>query len=187
MTGEKANPAKDGCTHKGVSEPVILDVGDVFRKGKGEWQDVVDLPRLVAENVQLDSLSPLSVAVQAYANEGVCYTHNHVQAKAGYVCSRCLRVFYQEVATNFTELFSFHPAADEDIHLLVDNEVDFNPYIEEAVNLALNPQPLCHEDCRGLCPQCGADLNETTCTCTQTRTDPRLEILRGLLSEDKSE
>ncbi|MBQ3561654.1 MAG: DUF177 domain-containing protein, partial [Oscillospiraceae bacterium] len=42
-------------------------------------------------------------------------------------------------------------------------------------------QLLCREDCKGLCPVCGSDLNEKTCNCNQKQIDPRLEKLKMLL------
>ena len=49
------------------------------------------------------------------------------------------------------------------------------------VTLELPFQLLCREECKGLCPVCGADLNETTCNCNTKKVDPRLEKLKMLL------
>lgn len=50
----------------------------------------------------------------------------------------------------------------------------------EQFMLALPIQPLCKEDCKGLCPQCGANLNNGSCSCTTDQGDPRLSALRGV-------
>jgi len=42
-------------------------------------------------------------------------------------------------------------------------------------------KPLCHADCKGLCPQCGANLNLESCTCENVQVDPRLAVLKNLL------
>ncbi|MDX2091731.1 MAG: DUF177 domain-containing protein [Kofleriaceae bacterium] len=57
--------------------------------------------------------------------------------------------------------------------------IDLEPLFREEFVLAIPYAPLCREDCKGLCPQCGADLNSGTCTCEKP-IDPRLAALKGL-------
>jgi uncharacterized protein len=59
-------------------------------------------------------------------------------------------------------------------------EVDLAPLVRETMILALPTKPLCREDCRGLCPRCGANRNGGECGCRQEWSDPRLEVLRDL-------
>ncbi len=67
-----------------------------------------------------------------------------------------------------------------------DEVIDLGQLMREQFYLALPMKPLCQEACRGLCPHCGANLNQTTCTCVDTWVDPRLEALRSL-GRDKNE
>lgn len=57
--------------------------------------------------------------------------------------------------------------------------VDLEPLIREQLVLSVPYAPLCREDCKGLCPQCGVDRNVTTCTC-EPPGDPRFAALKGL-------
>lgn len=69
---------------------------------------------------------------------------------------------------------------DDEAYAIVDDDLDLRPMVRDAVVLELPLAPLCRADCRGLCPQCGADLNEETCQCEPPR-DPRwanLDVLR---------
>ena len=59
--------------------------------------------------------------------------------------------------------------------------IDMDELVMTDVTLELQFRLLCREDCKGLCPICGADLNETTCNCNTTQIDPRLEKLKMLL------
>ena len=59
-------------------------------------------------------------------------------------------------------------------------EIDLEPLIAEQVILALPTRPLCSDDCRGLCSQCGANLNKEACACDAERGDPRMAIFRSL-------
>jgi DUF177 domain-containing protein len=71
--------------------------------------------------------------------------------------------------------------AEDDLDLFpYDGErVDLEPLFREELVLAVPFAPLCAETCKGLCPQCGADLNRGTCAC-EAPGDPRLAALKGL-------
>ena len=63
-----------------------------------------------------------------------------------------------------------------------DDQIDLLQLVREQLYLVLPMKPLHREDCRGLCPNCGANLNETTCACKNEWEDPRLAPLRKLKS-----
>jgi uncharacterized protein len=71
--------------------------------------------------------------------------------------------------------------ADQDLDLFpYDGEtVDLEPLVREHLVLAVPYAPLCREDCKGLCPQCGIDRNTATCACEKPG-DPRFAALKGL-------
>jgi uncharacterized protein len=66
-----------------------------------------------------------------------------------------------------------------------DEQIDLGHLIMEQFQLALPMKPLCAEACRGLCPECGANLNRTDCGCTPKWEDPRLAALEVLLRPEK--
>ena len=57
--------------------------------------------------------------------------------------------------------------------------IDLNTLVETETTLLLPMKPLCREDCRGLCPNCGIDWNTAACACAEKAVDPRLEVLRN--------
>ena len=69
---------------------------------------------------------------------------------------------------------------DLDLSFYEGEEIDLSPLVQEQIILALPTRPLCRESCKGLCPQCGVNLNVQTCTCATVVDDPRLEVLRTL-------
>jgi DUF177 domain-containing protein len=71
-------------------------------------------------------------------------------------------------------------AEGPELSLYQGDEIDLAPLIREQMLLALPTQPLCREDCRGLCPLCGANLNNRQCDCRIESLDPRLAIFRSL-------
>jgi uncharacterized protein len=66
-----------------------------------------------------------------------------------------------------------------DVQSYLGDEIDLNDIVREHVLLGLPMSPVCREDCRGLCPQCGAELNLGPCGCTAPR-DPRWNALGDL-------
>ncbi|MFN2433540.1 MAG: DUF177 domain-containing protein [Gemmatimonadota bacterium] len=62
------------------------------------------------------------------------------------------------------------------------DRVDIGPAVREVLFLAGERFPLCRPDCRGLCPECGEDLNATDCGCARRATDPRWRPLENLRS-----
>ena len=78
-------------------------------------------------------------------------------------CSRCLTQFSQEITTDIQELFVYpereQEYEEEDVRRIQEERIDLGPPIRDAVILDQPLNPLCIPDCRGLCPQCGTDLN----------------------------
>ena len=111
-------------------------------------------------------------------------------------CSRCLGEFDLRLGAEFDLVFHKEERArlpegmdEEDFVLLTDaNEgrYDILPRVREAILLELPIRFLCNEDCKGLCPACGANLNETTCDCRGKEPDPRWGDLKKLLRNDDS-
>jgi uncharacterized protein len=64
------------------------------------------------------------------------------------------------------------------------NVIDLAHLVREQLYLAMPMKALCHPDCAGLCPQCGANLNITTCGCEHRWVDPRLAALGQLLPKE---
>lgn len=103
-------------------------------------------------------------------------------------CARCLEhfPFTLDVPFSFVLVPRSH-AGDgealetEDVNLSFyeHQEVDLSPLVRDQVLLALPTRPLCKPDCRGLCANCGANLNAGECRCQKTTEDLRLAVLRN--------
>ncbi|MEG2372051.1 MAG: DUF177 domain-containing protein, partial [Hydrogenoanaerobacterium sp.] len=71
--------------------------------------------------------------------------------------------------------------SNDDFIVVPSLKLDLDELALSDVILELPSKVLCKESCKGLCPICGVNLNEESCTCTQKRIDPRLEILSKFL------
>ena len=69
---------------------------------------------------------------------------------------------------------------DLDLYPYEGEEIDLKPLFRDQIILAVPFAPLCGEDCQGLCPKCGADLNERQCGCDPHVVDPRLAALKDI-------
>jgi uncharacterized protein len=110
-------------------------------------------------------------------------------------CSRCLEPFRLPIDLSFdqrflpaTEMATEHEREveedDFEISYYRDDQIDLNELLREQFYLALPMKPLCTEACKGLCPQCGINLNTGTCTCAARWEDPRLAPLKGLVRRE---
>ena len=106
-------------------------------------------------------------------------------------CSRCVEPFAVPIDAAFDVLFLPHTAnaglperevsEDELGASFYENDtIDLGLLVREQSYLALPMKPLCREDCRGLCPVCGVNWNQGSCTCKTEWVDPRLEPLKKL-------
>jgi len=111
-------------------------------------------------------------------------------------CSRCLSLFNSPLTLNIeeeyfptTDILTGAPLAlpDEPGSFTIDehNILDLTEAIRQYAILSTPMKPLCQEDCAGLCPTCGANLNQAPCSCPPKPTDPRWAELSKLVSTDK--
>ncbi|HZT68072.1 MAG TPA: DUF177 domain-containing protein [Acidimicrobiales bacterium] len=98
-------------------------------------------------------------------------------------CRRCLGQATGALHAEVRELYEEHSSGDE-TYPLAGDELDLEPLARDAVLLELPQAPLCREECRGLCPTCGADLNEVRCECPPAGGDPRWAALDSLRQTD---
>ncbi len=115
--------------------------------------------------------------------EGVLVTGT-VSGETEGQCSRCLEPVDGTVTVFLTELFAYPDSETEqttdadDVHRLVDDRLDLEQSIIDAVALELPMSPLCSEDCEGLCPECGVRLAVAEPGHAHEQIDPRWAALR---------
>lgn len=116
-------------------------------------------------------------------NHGI-YAQGQLQTQVSLTCVRCLEPFSYPFEVEIAERFVFsrRDAAEEPIYLIAsDGVIDLAEPTRQQMWISLPIQPLCRFDCRGLCAQCGVNLNDESCTCQEETIDPRLAALKELL------
>jgi uncharacterized protein len=162
--------------------PLRLNVGFVVAQSAGFSRDFpFDLPQI---NIPPDlHLSGLSGSVRATRTPQGILLQVDLQIQIGLECVRCLTDFLQSLNINFTELYAFSQRYVTDSGLLMPETgfIDLAPVLREYILLEIPISPLCRQDCKGLCPICGNNLNESTCNHEDESVDPRLASLKKLL------
>jgi uncharacterized protein len=104
-------------------------------------------------------------------------------------CGRCLGPVSSEVVVDIQELYVYpdsttdETAEDGEVSRLQGDLIDLEPALRDAVVLALPANPLCREDCPGLCPECGVRWDELPSDHSHDQVDPRWAALQGLVSD----
>ena len=136
-------------------------------------------------------VAPVDLAFEIHKDKDKFRLVGTVATELELPCSRCLEPFRLPVAAPFD--LRYLPASevssegerevdDEDLETSYyeNDAIDLNELLREQFYLALPMKPLCREECKGLCPQCGTNLNTGTCACAPVWEDPRLAPLRDL-------
>ena len=100
-------------------------------------------------------------------------------------CDRCLKAMKKNYTFQFSHILIAQVPKDEsdDYIQAPDYKLDTVSLLRDDILLELPSKFLCKESCKGLCPKCGKNLNEGSCSCVMHEPDPRLAVLKKLWSE----
>jgi len=149
---------------------------------------------IVAETVKV--LAPVRAQLHFDKQESDVIVTGVIEGSFQLQCSRCLKQFNSDISAR-TEVI-YHPFAQNaraeegqlhgeelDTTFYRNDEIDTDELLTEQILLNLPMKALCSPDCKGICPQCGADLSIQGCSCKHSETDPRLAVLQQLLPKKK--
>ncbi len=139
-----------------------------------------------------DSLAPVEASFRLERKSDGILARGAFTTTAVVPCSRCSEPVSVPLSDRFEILYlgagvGSRPEDVEltveemDVDFLQDDRLDLSWVVRESVLLNLPIQPLCQAECRGLCPRCGVNLNDTPCQCRVQEPDPRLRRLQHLL------
>jgi uncharacterized protein len=132
----------------------------------------------------------IQIRVNLSRSGQVVLIHSRCEAPVELVCARCLERFPRTLTSEYST--SLKPEPDfslvEQLELSREDlqtefyegeEIDITPLMQDQVLLSLPSKALCREDCRGLCPHCGTNLNRHLCQCREQLLDPRFAALKN--------
>lgn len=136
--------------------------------------------------------APVALAFDIFKDKQTFRLAGTVKTTLELPCSRCLEPFTWPVDASFDLRYQPHSentADDHEVEIEEDDlstafyendEIDLGQLMREQFLLSLPMKPLCSDDCHGLCPVCGTNLNRSTCDCKREWDDPRFAALREL-------
>ena len=150
--------------------------------GPGEVASDADAYQIVA---------PVELEFDIHKDKDKFRLEGHLRTELELQCSRCLDPYRLAVDADFDQRYLPASAASTDPDREVqeddletsyysDDQIDLAELMREQFYLALPMKPLCRDDCRGLCPQCGTNLNTGACDCSPVWDDPRLAALKAI-------
>jgi len=134
----------------------------------------------IAESGSCQFVGPVTIQAKVFQIHEMVEVEGRATVCAIFTCSRCLKEFEQSVSSDFVltycrelpqvEIDDDEEGAElsaEDMGLILfdGQEIDLSESIQEQLVMALPSRPVCDEKCKGLCPQCGVDLNLASCDC----------------------
>ncbi len=163
---------------------------DKLKQGRNEFRLCYKEKELSLEKVDFSLVGDVDARLVFVKSRNNVKLTIELSYKLKLTCARCLEKFekdFKESATFYLkigqeELTEEKHLSDEDIYTLYYpvEEIDVTPLVREIVILSAPMKPLCREDCKGLCPVCGANLNKVDCGHKREAVDPRWEKLRQL-------
>ena len=157
----------------------------------GRFARVYEPQQLVLEDSELELAAPAEVHGRVARRNGEAELTGELHAKIRISCARCLKPVELPIDVEFTERFvravswrdeEQHELQQADLNLSVFDgaSIDLDDLVKEEITLAVPAQALCRENCKGLCPVCGADRNVQSCSCEAIEVDTRWAKLKNL-------
>ncbi|MFW6036022.1 MAG: YceD family protein [Halothermotrichaceae bacterium] len=160
---------------------MIIDLSNL--KEVGSYKSIkkkVDIPDINYRKQEIKAPFPFDIKLDIYNTQDSFVLTGNLTGSLIMVCSRCLEKFNYDLDIKIDEELLKEDLADVD-------SIDLTDLFLENILINMPIKPLCDEDCKGLCPQCGQNLNKGECDCEVEFVDPRLAKLKELLDEDEEE
>ncbi|WP_168735551.1 YceD family protein [Cohnella fermenti] len=171
---------------------MLLNVQDlVSRRAQITLKESVDVTEAYRDVRDVKPLGPLTAELTAAYSGGLIDVSGTLDCKLQFQCSRCLDPIEEAWRVPFHAIFKVvskerldkdrldeEDSEDEDILSIKDEPLELLPYIEEELMLSMPLAPICKDDCKGLCPECGQNRNAKECGCDREKTDLRFDALK---------
>ena len=169
---------------------MVIKVGDIPPEGMEVHFDR-EKGLKINERTKIELATPLHSVIRLKREQGKIHLTGEIHTAIWLSCARCLEPFHYLVDIKMDYLLvprNKIPKAeglrlksgDMEVEFFDGIEIDIDHIINEQIFLSIPIKPLCHKDCAGLCPYCGANLNKERCNCKVPSFHPFYEALRRL-------
>jgi uncharacterized protein len=171
---------------------IKLDVSRIKNNpgGKEHFLKDFEMQPIDTEIEEIFFNKPVALDLTILNNDGLLNLTGKLEGNVRLACSRCLELFDMPVFAEMEEVY-YNESQNND--LSADDGGEWIPFKGDKINIttevvksllsALPMKLVCRQDCRGLCQNCGVNLNTSCCHCPKEETDIRLQVLKQLLEE----
>jgi uncharacterized protein len=173
-------------THYVNNRILKINVGFLLSESVGQSRDTeldVPDPLKVADDLTIDGLRGV---IHLSRNSRGILVQGQLATEFPSECARCLDETSVPVDLDLEELYVYPAEPGAAFVVTDDGNLDLAPLIREEAIVSVPQTALCRPDCAGLCPTCGANLNEGPCDCNKDPIDPRFAALQKLLDSPDS-
>ena len=140
-----------------------------------------EMPQIDFEGDIIKYIGSCEVNGEISADGDILILIAKIKANLEMICSKCLDTFIYPIDIDIEERFTTNSnTQDEEAIVVIDDVLDIVEIVETSIISTLPIKRNCKDDCKGLCQECGCNLNYNTCACNKEDVDIRFESLRGL-------
>ena len=172
-------------------DEMLIEVSKVPKKGLFVKHSFSPSELGLVRNGEFSLKKPAPAKLEIVVKGRRCEIKGEVSFELELICSRCLEEFPFLSSSSFelvylprdempTEPDLELTPNDLKVSFYQDDEIDLSEVVREQIILAIPMKPICSPNCKGLCPMCGANLNQAPCNCQREAIDPRLAPLKDL-------
>jgi DUF177 domain-containing protein len=167
-----------------------VNLSRVFYKDKKVYYFDGELENKSLKNIteEFKIIGPIHYKGEIYKVEGEYLLNVDIKYTYSTQCDRCLKVITKDTNTNLSgkliedDVDEFEE--DENLIYYENGYLDLDKYILMEIVSSLPMKSLCDEECKGMCSNCGKDLNDGECNCEKEDIDPRLEKLKNFFEKE---
>ena len=166
---------------------MIIDVSELIRKKilKKDLHLIIENEDILKDSEDAKISSPIKLQGTLVSHNDIISLDGNLTCEVKLLCSRCLEEFNYPIDIEIHEKFSSNEEVEDDeINFFEGDSIDIGNIIENNIVMTLPVKKLCRQECKGLCQNCGVNLNNSSCKCDELNVDPRLAKLKDLFSSD---
>ncbi|WP_315067398.1 DUF177 domain-containing protein [uncultured Clostridium sp.] len=140
-----------------------------------------EIPVFDFEGDTIKSVGSCEVIGVISSDSDILILNAKIKANLEMTCSRCLDTFIYPIDIDIEERFTTNrDSKDDETIVVMDDVLDITEIVENSIISTLPIKRVCKNDCKGLCQECGCNLNHVSCSCQKENVDIRFEALKGL-------
>jgi uncharacterized protein len=160
---------------------LVIDISSLLHKKscEEEYNFILDNVEIIMPEGSLEFLKSVLFNFKLQLLNEILTIVGIIKTQIILECSRCAEKFPYDINLDVFEEFTVNKElVDEDIVLIKNEKIDITKIVSDNIIINLPIAPICMEGCKGLCHECGINLNKEKCNCHDNEIDDRLKVLQ---------